>query len=257
MARCKVDITGIDTSRLQTLSAARMQTLFEDYQNGKTENREILVQGNLKLVLSMVQRFAYRSQDLDDLFQIGCVGLMKAIDNFDLSHHVRFSTYAVPMIVGEIKRYLRDDQTVKISRQLKEQSYRCLKAQEEYVQQHDRQPDYQYLADTLHMTLHDVHESFEALQSVVSIFEPMQGQEGDGLQLADQISDPKDETEAIRNRIAIREGLRKLSDREREIIVQRYYLSKTQTEIAKELAISQAQVSRLEKSALDCLKQEL
>lgn len=257
MSRYKVEISGVNTSELPILSNQEMIKLFKQYQNGDESVKDILVEGNLKLVLSMVQRFMNRTDNLDDLFQIGCIGLIKAIHNFDLSHDVRFSTYAVPMILGEMKRYLRDGQIIKISRQLKEQSYRCLHMKEEFMQKHQLEPSYFEIAQELDISEHDVHMALETLQSVVSIYEPVFSEDGDSIQLLDQIVDPNDEIEKLNNQISVRNSLSLLSEKEKDVIIQRYYLSKTQTEIAKDLQISQAQVSRMEKNALNCLKKNL
>ena len=257
MSRFKVEISGVNTGDLPILTNSEMTALFQRLQNGDKSAKVILVEGNLKLVLSMVQRFMNRTDNLDDLFQIGCIGLIKAIDNFDLSHEVRFSTYAVPMILGEMKRFLRDGQMIKISRQLKEQSYRCLHMKEEYIQRNQLEPSYYEIAQELDISEHDVHMALETLQGVVSIYEPMYSEDGDSIQLLDQIVDPNDEILKLNNRISIAQGLCLLNDKERDVIIQRYYLSKTQTEIARDLQISQAQVSRMEKNALNCLKKNL
>lgn len=257
MSRYKVEICGLQTSDLLVLSNGEMTSLFKRYQNGEVACKEELVNGNLKLVLSMVQRFVNRTENLDDLFQIGCIGLIKAIDNFDLSHEVRFSTYAVPMIIGEMKRYLRDGQLIKVSRQLKDQSYKCLQMKEQYLQKHLNEPSYFEIAKELDISEHDVHMALETLQSVVSIYEPMYSDDGDSIQLLDQIEDKNDEIQKLSNKISIKKSMSLLNDREREIINLRYYDGKTQTEIAKEMCISQAQVSRMEKNALNCLKKNL
>ncbi|MDD6466877.1 MAG: SigB/SigF/SigG family RNA polymerase sigma factor [Erysipelotrichaceae bacterium] len=257
MARFKVEISGVNTAQLPVLTNKEMTQLFLQYQSGDTNAKEKLVEGNLKLVLSMVQRFIYRTENLDDLFQIGCIGLMKAIDHFDLKHEVRFSTYAVPMIIGEMKRYLRDSQMVKVSRQLKDQSYKCLRFKEEYLQMYQKEATYQEIADELVMSIKDVSIAMETLQSVVSIFEPLFSEEGETISLIDQIQDPNNEIHLMQDRISLEKSLQFLSEKEKEIIFKRYYCSKTQTEIARELDISQAQVSRIEKSALECLKKNL
>ena len=257
MSRYKVQISGIQTSELPVLSNHEMMQLFKEYQAGDSSKKEVLVQGNLKLVLSMVQRFIYRTDNLDDLFQIGCVGLIKAIDHFDLKHEVRFSTYAVPMILGEMKRYLRDGQMIKISRQLKDQSYKCLQVKEKFLQQYQIEPSYYEIAKELSISEHDVHMALETLQGVASIYEPLFSEEGDSIQLVDQIQDPLDEMSKIRDELSIQSCMKLLNAKEKEILYQRYYLSKTQTEIAKEMDISQAQVSRMEKNALQCLKKNL
>lgn len=257
MSRYKVDICGLKTSDLPVLSNHEMMDLFKRYQKGEIECKETLVNGNLKLVLSMVQRFINRTDNLDDLFQIGCIGLIKAIDNFDLKHEVRFSTYAVPMIIGEMKRYLRDGQMIKISRQLKDQSYKCLQMKEQFLQQNQFEPSYLEIAKELSISEHDVHMALETLQGVVSIYEPMYSDEGDSIQLVDQIEDSNDEIRKLNDQISIQSSMKLLNEKEREIIYARYYDGKTQTELAKEMGISQAQVSRMEKNALNCLKKNL
>lgn len=257
MARYKVQISGINTQDLPVLTNAEMMSLFQRLQQGDTSCKELLVNGNLKLVLSMVQRFVNRSDNLDDLFQIGCIGLIKAIDNFDLKHEVRFSTYAVPMILGEMKRYLRDGQMIKISRQLKDQSYKCLQMKEKYMQDNCLEPSYMEIANELDISEHDVHMALETLQTVASIYEPMYSDDGDSIQLVDQIKDPNDEILRIHNEMSIHQVLHLLSDKEKQIIQYRYFDGKTQTEIADMLEISQAQVSRMEKNALQCLKKHL
>ena len=257
MSRYKVQISGINTANLPVLTNHEMLELFQRLQNGDTSCKELLVNGNLKLVLSMVQRFVNRLDNLDDLFQIGCIGLMKAIDNFDLKHEVRFSTYAVPMILGEMKRYLRDGQMIKISRQLKDQSYKCLQMKEKYMQVNNMEPSYVEIANELDISEHDVHMAMETLQTVASIYEPIYSDDGDSIQLVDQIKDPNDEIMKMHNEIAVHKSLKLLNAKEQEIIQYRYFDGKTQTEIAELLNISQAQVSRMEKNALQCLKKYL
>ena len=223
-------------------------------QQGDESAKETLINGNLKLVLSIVQRFSNRCENMDDLFQVGCIGLVKSIDNFDLKHEVRFSTYAVPMIMGEIKRYLRDNQVIRVSRHLKDLAYRAFKLKEEYVHKHQKEPSVSWLAQQLEVKEKDIVDALDSTQSVLSIFEPVYNSDGDELFLLDQIKDDHDEIGKLSSLIALKESMKHLSDKEAQIINKRYYQGQTQTEIASELGISQAQVSRLEKSALQCLK---
>ncbi len=254
MSRYKVKINGINTSELKVLTNAEMKTLFQLLKEGDDSAKEKLIQGNLKLVLSIVQRFSSRCENMDDLFQVGCIGLVKSIDNFDLKHEVRFSTYAVPMIMGEIKRYLRDNQVIRVSRHLKDLAYKVFKLKEEYVHLHQKEPTVSYLANQLEVKEKDIVDALDSMQSVISIFEPVYNSDGDELYLLDQIKDEKDEITHLSNLMALKNSMRALKEKEMDIIQKRYYQDKTQTEIAQELGISQAQVSRLEKSAIAVLK---
>lgn len=254
MARYKVDLCGVDTGQLQVLSNTEMRMLFKKMQAGDLSARDKLIQGNLKLVLSMVQRFSSRNENMDDLFQIGCVGLIKSIDNFDLSQEVRFSTYAVPMILGEIRRYLRDNQSMRISRHLKDIAYKCMKLKEEYVSEHHTEPTIKHLAQVLEVKEKDVVEAMEAMQQTISIFEPVYSDSTDTLLVMDQIASQKDEIDILLNIISLRKGLRSLNPKEALVIQERFYKGKTQVEIASDLQVSQAQISRLEKSAIEELK---
>jgi len=254
VGRYKVEISGINTADIPVLTNTEMIDLFKAYQQGDLEAKNQLIKGNLKLVLSMVQRFNHRYDNMDDLFQIGCVGLIKAIDNFDLKHEVRFSTYAVPMILGEMKRYLRDNQMIKVSRQLRDLSYQVLKNKEEYIHENQTEPSYQQLAQRMNITEKEVGEALDSLQSVLSLFEPLYSEEGDTLYLMDQLKDPHDETRKLCDLLSLEESLKTLNQKELSIIHKRYYQGLTQMEIANELGISQAQVSRLEKSALEELR---
>ncbi len=257
MGKYKVDLCGVNTADLPVLKNKEMIELFVKLQAGETMCKEQLVLGNLKLVLAMCQRFVHRVDNMDDLFQIGCIGLIKSIDNFDLKHEVRFSTYAVPMILGEMKRYLRDNQMLRVSRQLKELAYKVLREKELYIHTHQCEPTFQQLADILKVTSKEVQDSLECLQSVVSIFEPIYQDDSEALFLLDQIQDDKDEIALLSNRLSVQECMSHLSPKEFDIIQQRYYDGKTQVEIANELGISQAQVSRLEKNALREIKKGL
>lgn len=257
MSRYKVTISGINTSNLTVLTNKEMKELFVKLQNGDESAKETLINGNLKLVLSIVQRFSSRCENMDDLFQVGCIGLVKSIDNFDLKHEVRFSTYAVPMIMGEIKRYLRDNQVIRVSRHLKDLAYKAFKLKEDYVHKHQKDPTTFWLAQQLNVKEKDVVDALDSVQSVISIFEPVYNSDGDELYLLDQIKDDKDEIALLENVLALKKSMSALKKKEMDIIQKRYYEDKTQTEIANELGISQAQVSRLEKNAIATLKKNI
>ncbi|MCI9293147.1 MAG: SigB/SigF/SigG family RNA polymerase sigma factor [Erysipelotrichaceae bacterium] len=257
MSRYKVTISGINTSELTVLNNKEMKELFLKLQSGDQTAKETLINGNLKLVLSIVQRFSSRCENMDDLFQVGCIGLVKSIDNFDLKHEVRFSTYAVPMIMGEIKRYLRDNQVVRVSRHLKDLAYKAFKLKEEYVHNHQKEPTTTWLAQQLEVKEKDIVDALDSVQSVVSIFEPVYNSDGDELYLLDQIKDDKDEIALLENVLALKKSMHNLKAKEMDIIKKRYYEDKTQTEIAQELGISQAQVSRLEKNAIATLRKHI
>lgn len=254
MSKYKVDICNINTSDLKVLTPTEMKEAFIQYQMGDESYKEVLLLGNLKLVLSMVQRFSNRCENMDDLFQVGCIGLVKSIENFDLSHDVRFSTYAVPMILGEIKRYLRDNQMIRVSRNCKELAHQCFKLKEDYYHEYSMEPSIDYLCEKTQASSKDVVEALESFQSVLSLFEPIYNSDGDEMCLVDTISDHKDDISLLSNLLTLRMSLTQLNEKELDILNKRYYLDYTQSEIAKELGISQAQVSRLEKGALKCLK---
>ena len=256
MSRYKVEISGINTSQLKVLTNVEMKNLFLNLAQGDLSAKDELIQGNLKLVLSIVQRFSNRCDNMDDLFQVGCIGLVKSIDNFDLKHEVRFSTYAVPMIMGEIKRYLRDNQVIRVSRHLKDLAYQLFKLKEEYIHLHQKEPSIPWLAEQLEVKEKDVVDALDSTQNVLSIFEPIYNSDGDELYLLDQIKDDKDEIELLHNVMTLKKSMYRLKDKEMDIIRKRYYQDMTQTEIANELGISQAQVSRLEKNAIAMLKKE-
>ena len=257
MSRYKVVISGMSTEQLKVLTNEEMKQLFLRYQAGEESAKEELIYGNLKLVLSIVQRFSARCENMDDLFQVGCIGLVKAIDHFDLAHEVRFSTYAVPMIMGEIRRYLRDNQVLRVSRHLKDLSYRIFRLKEAYVQEHHKEPSIAYLAQCCSVKEKDVIDALDSCQSVLSIFEPIYSSDGDELYLLDQIRDERDDIGKERDLIALKKSMRVLNAREHDILQKRYYDDMTQMEIAQELGISQAQVSRLEKNAIKALKKEM
>ena len=257
MSRYKVEISGINTSTLKVLTNAETKELFVALQNGDLQAKETLINGNLKLVLSIVQRFHNRCENMDDLFQVGCIGLVKSIDNFDLKHEVRFSTYAVPMIMGEIKRYLRDNQVIRVSRHLKDLAYKAFQVKEEYIHTYQKEPTTAYLASVLEVKEKDIVDALDSTQSVLSIFEPVYNSDGDELFLLDQIKDEHDEIEKLSNVMALKKSLKHLKGKELDIIKKRYYDDMTQTEIANELGISQAQVSRLEKNAIAALRKDI
>ena len=248
--RNRVEITGVDTSKLKTLSNEKMMELIKLSHQGDYDARDELVIGNIKLILSVVKKFNNRGENLDDLFQVGSLGLLKAIDNFDESFGVKFSTYAVPMIIGEIRRYLRDNTLIRISRSMKDLAYKVLSFEEEYVKKNMKEPTLEEISKALEVETIDVIISLESIQDPISIYTPIFNNGGDEIYLIDQIKDDSDSEERKILEMTVEKGLKKLSKREREIIDQRYYQNKTQMEIASEIGISQAQVSRLEKNAL-------
>ncbi|AFS78321.1 RNA polymerase sigma-G factor SigG [Gottschalkia acidurici 9a] len=243
----KVEICGVNTSELPVLTNKEMRKLFDRIHEGDLSAREEFIQGNLRLVLSVIQRFNRRGENVDDLFQVGCIGLMKAIDNFDLSHNVRFSTYAVPMIIGEIRRYLRDNNSIRVSRSLRDIAYRALQAREHLISKNSKEPTITEIAKELDLPKEDVVLALDAIQDPISLFEPIYNESGDAIYVMDQVSDEKNEDEVWLQGIALREALRRLNDREKLILNLRFFKGKTQMEVANEIGISQAQVSRLEK----------
>lgn len=246
----KVEICGVNTSKLPVLTSKLMRELFERYQSGERQAREQLIQGNLRLVLSVIQRFNNRGEYVDDLFQVGCIGLIKAIDNFDLGQNVKFSTYAVPMIIGEIRRYLRDNNAIRVSRSLRDVAYKALQVRDGLVARLSREPTVTELATELKMPREEVVYALDAIQEPVSLFEPIYHDGGDPIFVMDQISDDKTEDGSWLEGIAIREALSRLTEREQLILHMRFFQGKTQMEVADEIGISQAQISRLEKAAL-------
>ena len=248
--RNRVEITGVNTAQLKTIPNERMMELIVLSQAGDDNARDELVYGNLKLILSVIKKFSNRRENLDDLFQVGCLGLLKAIDNFDMSHGVRFSTYAVPMIIGEIRRYLRDNSSVRVSRSLKDTAYKALQYKEQYLREFQKEPTIDEIAAHLEVEPIDVIISLEAIQDPISIYTPIYNNGSDEIYLIDQIKDDENSEDRKILELTIKEGLKKLSKREKSIINERYFLGKTQMEIASEIGISQAQVSRLEKNAL-------
>lgn len=250
MTRNKVEICGVDTSKLPVLKNDEMRRLFQEMQGGDNSAREKLVNGNLRLVLSVIQRFNNRGEFVDDLFQVGCIGLMKSIDNFDLSQNVKFSTYAVPMIIGEIRRYLRDNNPIRVSRSLRDIAYKALQVREKLMAENSKEPTAMDIAEVLGVTHEEIVFALDAIQDPVSLFEPIYNDGGDPIFVMDQLSDDRQRDEQWVEELALKEGMKRLNDREKMIIRKRFFQGKTQMEVAEEIGISQAQVSRLEKSAI-------
>ncbi len=257
MALNKVEICGVNTSKLPVLTNEEKDILFERIKKGDTEARELYIKGNLRLVLSIIKRFSASNENVDDLFQIGCIGLMKAIDNFDTTLNVKFSTYAVPMIIGEIRRYLRDNNSIRVSRSLRDTAYTAIYAKENYVKKNLKEPTINEIAEEIGMEKEDIVYALDAIQSPVSLYEPVYTEGGDTLYVMDQISDKKNREENWIEDLSLKEAMKRLDDREKHIIEMRFYEGKTQMEVAQEIGISQAQVSRLEKHALKNMKNYL
>jgi RNA polymerase sporulation-specific sigma factor len=250
----KVEICGVNTSKLPVLKNDEMRELLIKMHNGDNEARDKFIKGNLRLVLSVIQRFNNRGEYVDDLFQVGCIGLIKAIDNFDLNQNVRFSTYAVPMIIGEIRRYLRDNNSIRVSRSLRDIAYKALQVRDKLINKNNKEPNISEIAKELKIPREDIVFALDAIQDPISLFEPIYHDGGDAIFVMDQISDTKNQDENWLQGIAIREALRKLNDREKLILTLRFFEGRTQMEVAEEIGISQAQVSRLEKTALKHMK---
>ena len=253
----KVEICGINTARLEILKNDEMMELLRRTKQGDMAARERLIRGNLRLVLSVIQRFSSRGENADDLFQVGCIGLIKAIDNFNTDLDVRFSTYGVPMIVGEIRRYLRDNSTMRVSRAMRDTAYKVLQAKEAYMAEHQREPTVDEIARMLELKREDVVFALDAIVDPVSLYEPVYSDSGDTICVMDQVRDSKNTDENWLEQIALREAIAKLSDREKRILSLRFFQGKTQMEVSTEVGISQAQVSRLEKNALRQIKKDL
>ena len=252
----KVEICGVDTSKLTVLKEAEKMNLLRKMHEGDATAREKLINGNLRLVLSVIQRFTNRGENLDDLFQVGCIGLMKSIDNFDISLDVRFSTYAVPMIIGEIRRYLRDNNSIRVSRSLKDTAYRAMQIKERLTNQSLNEPTIEEIAKEMGMEKHEVVLALEAIVDPVSLYEPVYSDGGDTIYVMDQIGDKSDDINWL-DELSMKEAITHLNDREKKILSLRFFQGKTQVEVAKEIGISQAQVSRLEKCALTKVKKEI
>ncbi|MCD8130933.1 MAG: RNA polymerase sporulation sigma factor SigG [Lachnospiraceae bacterium] len=253
----KVEICGVNTAKLPLLAQEEKDALFEQIAQGDQTAREKYIEGNLRLVLSVIKRFSTSEENVDDLFQIGCVGLIKAIDNFDRSLGVKFSTYAVPMIMGEIRRYLRDGGSIRVSRSLKDIAYRAMQARETMMGNSQKEPTVEEIATEIGIPMEDVVYALDAIQSPVSLYDPIYSDGGDTLYVMDQISDKKNKEENWIEHITLSEAMGRLNDREKEIITLRFFEGKTQMEVADYIGISQAQVSRLEKNALKSMRQYL
>ncbi len=257
MALNKVVICGVNTANLPTLKNKEKEELFSKILKGDLKAREDYIKGNLRLVLSVIQRFSNSGEMVDDLFQVGCVGLIKAIDNFDISHNVKFSTYAVPMIIGEIRRYLRDNNSIRVSRSLRDTAYKALQAKEKLLRENNKEPTISEISKELGINKEDIVFALDAIQDPVSLFEPVYNDGGDSLYIMDQVSDKKNKEERWVRSIALKEAMKKLPEREFEILKLRFFEGMTQMEVANQIHISQAQVSRLEKSAIRHMKRYL
>src|SRR5690554_4319318 len=253
----KVEISGVNTSELPVLTNKEMRVLFKKMQKRDEKARNTIVSGNLRLVLSVIQRFNNRGENVDDLFQVGCIGLMKAIDNFDLSKNVRFSTYAVPMIIGEIRRYLRDNNSIRVSRSLRDIAYKALQVRDQLINKHSKEPTVSEIAKELDMPREEVVFALDAIQDPISLFEPIYHDGGDAIFVMDQVSDEKNQDDSWLDGIALKEAMKKLNDREKLILTLRFFDGRTQMEVAEEIGISQAQVSRLEKTALKHMRKNI
>lgn len=257
MTQGKVEICGVNTAKLPILSEKEKEALFARIKEGDEEAKDAYIKGNLRLVLSVIRRFSASSENSDDLFQIGCIGLIKSIDNFDPSLMVKFSTYAVPMIVGEIRRYLRDNSAMRVSRSLRDTAYKAIYAREGYMKKNLREPTINEIASEIGIAKEEIVYAMDAIQTPVSLFDPVYTEGGDSLYVMDQISDKKNKEENWVESISLREAVERLGERERHIIKLRFYEGKTQMEVANEVGISQAQVSRLEKGALKAMRNYL
>ncbi|NBI68031.1 RNA polymerase sporulation sigma factor SigG [Pseudoflavonifractor sp. 60] len=253
----KVEICGVNTAKLKVLKSSETHELLLKTKAGDKQAREELIAGNLRLVLSVIQRFANRGENADDLFQVGCIGLIKAIDNFNTDLDVKFSTYGVPMIVGEIRRYLRDNSTMRVSRAMRDTAYKVLQAKEAYMAQHQKEPTVEEIAKILDIKREDVVFALDAILEPVSLYEPVYSDSGDTICVMDQVKDNKNNDEMWVERIALKEAVGHLTERERKILSMRFFQGKTQMEVSAEIGISQAQVSRLEKNALRQIRKEM
>ena len=257
MAKHKVDISGINTSNIPVLTNEEMIELFKQYQNGDLDAKDKLVSGNLKLVLSILKGFTGRTDNMDDLFQVGVRGLIKAIDNFDLSYNLKLSTYACPLIIGEVKRFLRDNNSIRVARSTKDTAYRALKVKEELTNKLGSEPTMKQIADVLEKDELEVQNAINSMKEVVSMFEPIYNDGGDTIYVVDQVEDKKDSVYPLEYKIALKEALKELKQKEKYIIYERYIMGKTQLELADEIGISQAQISRLEKSGIEHIKKKI
>ena len=252
-----MEICGVNTSKLKVLKNEETMELLRRTKQGDMQAREELISGNLRLVLSVIQKFSGRGENADDLFQVGCIGLIKAIDNFNTDLDVRFSTYGVPMIVGEIRRYLRDNSALRVSRSMRDTAYKVLQAKEKFLAQHQREPTMDEIAQALDLKREDVVMALDAVLDPVSLNEPVYDNSGDAICVMDQVKDAKNTDESWLERIALKEAMDRLTDRERRILALRFFQGKTQMEVSAEVGISQAQVSRLEKNAINQIKKDL
>ena len=253
----KVEICGVNTSKLKVLKSEETMELLKRARGGDMEARVQLIAGNLRLVLSVIQKFTNRGENVDDLFQVGCIGLIKAIDNFNTDLDVRFSTYGVPMIVGEIRRYLRDNSSLRVSRSMRDTAYKVLQAKEKYISEHQKEPTIEEIAKILEIKREEVVFALDAIVDPVSLYEPVYDHGGDTICVMDQVRDSKNTDESWLEQIALKEAMNRLSDRERKILNLRFFEGKTQMEVSAEVGISQAQVSRLEKNAISQIKKNL
>lgn len=253
----KVEICGVNTSKLKVLTDEEKRDLLVKCKNGDMRARQELIYGNLRLVLSIIQRFTNRKENMDDLFQVGCIGLIKAVDNFNIELDVKFSTYAVPMIIGEVRRYLRDNNAIRISRSVRDLAYRALQVKEELVREKESEPTVDEIASKLGESREDVLRAMEAIIEPISLYEPVYSENGDSIYVIDQVSDANSSDECWLENIALRDAMKKLTEREQSIINMRFYKNKTQMEIAEEIGISQAQVSRLEKGAIEKMRTQI
>lgn len=257
MALSKVEICGVNTAKLPLLNEQEKEALFVRIKEGDQDAREAYIKGNLRLVLSVIKRFSSSNENVDDLFQIGCVGLMKAVDNFDPDRMVKFSTYAVPMIVGEIRRYLRDNSSIRVSRSLRDTAYKAIYAKEGYVKRYMKEPTMQEIAEEIGIAKQDIMFALDAIQVPMSLYEPIYSEGGDTLYVMDQVSDKKNKEENWVEKLSLEAAMERLNERERYIIRLRFFEGKTQMEVAEQICISQAQVSRLEKNALKTMRMYL
>lgn len=257
MALYKVEICGVNTSKLPLINNDEKDALFQRIKNGDAAARALYIEGNLRLVLSIIQRFSASNENVDDLFQIGCIGLMKAIDNFDTSQGVKFSTYAVPMIIGEIRRYLRDNNSIRVSRSLRDNAYKVIYAKEAFIRDQNREPTMEELSTASGLTREEIVSAMDAIQTPVSLYDPVYSEGGDTLYIMDQVSDKKNREENWIEELSLKEAMKRLPERENTIIKLRFFHGKTQMEVAEEIHISQAQVSRLEKNALKNMRNYL
>ena len=250
----KVEICGVNTSNLPLLSKEEKEELFVKIKEGDEEARQKFINGNLRLVLSVIQRFYGRGENADDLFQVGCIGLIKAIDNFDLSQNVQFSTYAVPMIIGEVKRYLRDNNSIRVSRSVRDLAYKVIQFKEKYTKENGKEPNVEEIAKELEVTKEDIAFSLDAIQDPVSLQEPIYNDGAESIYIMDQVKDSKNTDELWAEKMTIKGAMEKLNEKEKMIINKRFFDGRTQMEVAEEIGISQAQVSRLEKTAIQHIK---